>query len=157
MKVIKNILIALVVIGAFIGAYRCGRGSAKIVVETRTDTVVVRDTIRDTVPVVKEYFITRTDTVTMRLAGDTVFVSVEVPIERQVYQTPQYKAEIEGFRPRLVSMELYQERYEITRTEYISVPDNRRWGIGVSAGYAVTPKGLQPYIGLGVQYNILKW
>lgn len=31
------------------------------------------------------------------------------------------------------------------------------WGIGVSAGAALTRQGVQPYIGIGVQYNLISF
>lgn len=129
-------------------------------IETRIDTVIVRDTIRDTklVPVYK--YLARTDTVWLQIPGDTVRVEVEVPIERIVYKTEDYKATIEGFRPKLVDMEVYRQTQYITRTETIKVPDRRRWGIGIQTGYgAVLQENvvLRPYIGVGVQYNIISW
>ena len=31
----------------------------------------------------------------------------------------------------------------------------KRWGIGVSAGYALTPQGVKPYIGAGISYSFI--
>ncbi len=33
----------------------------------------------------------------------------------------------------------------------------RRWGIGVQVGIGVTPNKIEPYVGIGVNYNILTW
>ena len=30
----------------------------------------------------------------------------------------------------------------------------KRWGIGVQGGVGITPKLVQPYIGIGVSYNL---
>lgn len=32
----------------------------------------------------------------------------------------------------------------------------KRWNIGIQGGVGITPKGIQPYIGFGLQYNIKK-
>jgi hypothetical protein len=130
-------------------------------VETRTDTVIVRDTIREMVPTVSKMEIVRVDTVLVKVAGDTVYVAAEIPIERKTYQTEDYKAEIEGFRASLVSMEIYRRTQFVTKTETLRVPDVRRWGIGLQAGYGLSVQGgfvkVHPYIGVGVQYSIFRW
>jgi hypothetical protein len=119
------------------------------------------DTIRDTVLVPKIKYIARIDTVLLRVPGDTIQVEVEVPIERKTYQTEDYKAEIEGFRPSLVSMELYRQTQAITQIRTVAVPDRKRWGVGIQAGYGVGLQGGQvktfPYIGVGVSYDIIRW
>lgn len=33
----------------------------------------------------------------------------------------------------------------------------KRWGIGVQAGIGLTPNKVEPYIGIGIHYNILSW
>ncbi len=123
---------------------------------TRIDTVFVRDTLRDTVLVPKIRLSVRTDTVFLNAPGDTVQIGVEVPVERKVYQTADYRAVVEGFRPALVGMELYRNTAIITK-ETIRAPPRTRWGIGVQAGYGITPKGTLPYLGIGIQYNLVMW
>lgn len=135
--------------------FRSCAGPAHSVAAPRTDTVWIRDTIRDTVLVPVRRYITRVDTVFVRIAGGTDSVAAEIPIERKVYQTDDYRAEIEGFRPSLVSMEVYRQTQTITNT--ITIPDRRRWSVGLQAGYGLTPKGLQPYLGIGLQYSIRQW
>ena len=73
----KNVVIALALIAA---AFPLGRRSVKpeIVKIHRTDTVVVRDTVRETVLVPKVRYLTRVDTVLLPVPGDTV----EVPVPR---------------------------------------------------------------------------
>jgi hypothetical protein len=97
----------------------------------------------------------------VKVAGDTVHIAAEIPIERKTYQTEDYKAEIEGFRPSLVSMEIYRQTQFVTKTETLRIPDTRRWGIGLQAGYGVSVQGgfvkPHPYLGVGVQYSVFKW
>ena len=127
----------------------------------RIDTVVVRDTIRDTVLVPVNRYLVRIDTVRVKIAGDTVYVEAEVPIERQVFATADYRAEIEGFRPSLVSMDIYRRTQFIDRVQTVQVPEVKRWGIGIQAGYGATVYGgrviIVPTVGVGVQYNIIRW
>ena len=49
--------------------------------------------------------------------------------------------------------------YSITKAQrsYINLPKQKRWGLGINAGYGVSKSGLSPYIGLGVNYNILNF
>ena len=133
------------------------RPACTVRTEVRCDTVVVRDTIRDTVPVVRTVRLQRVDTVWLRAARDTVTVEVEVPIERKSYQTEDYRAVIEGFRPRLAEIELYRNTVYIERTETVTLKRPARWGIGIQAGWGVTPSGPAPYLGVGLQYSIITW
>ncbi len=163
MKRFSVVLFALIVGAAlFFAGRRCGREDAdgdggRQSVVVRVDTLVVRDTIREAVPVPVERRIVRTDTVFVRAAGDTVFV--EVPFERKVYKTDDYRAVVEGFHPALVEMELYRPTVYIDREiRSAALPSrSKRWGLGVHAGYGITTKGTAPYVGVGVQYNIIAW
>lgn len=37
------------------------------------------------------------------------------------------------------------------------VPKKRPWGIGVQGGYGTNGKDLQPYIGVGISYNLIRF
>jgi hypothetical protein len=131
-------------------------------VEARTDTVIVRDTIRIKQQEPVKMYVVRTDTIRVKQTHtDTVYVEVEVPIERKVYATSDYRAEIEGFRPALVSMEIYRQTQFIDRTQTIRVSDVRRWGFGLQAGYGMTARNGRttgvPFVGVGVSYDIMRW
>lgn len=130
-------------------------------IETVTETVVRVDTLRDTVRIPVTRYITRTRTDTLKIAGDTVFVAVEVPVERKIYQTADYRAEIEGFKPSLVSMDIYRKTEQITQIRTVTVPDTRRWGVGLQVGYGLSVQNgnvkATPYLGVGVSYNIWEW
>lgn len=155
----KNVVIALALIAV---AFLLGRRSVKpeIVEIHRTDTVVVRDTVRETVLVPKIRYLTRVDTVLLLVPGDTVKVPVLVPISRKVYEGEDYRAVVSGFRASLDTLDIFRKTQTVTNTvvQRVEVPGKpKRWGIGVSAGYALTPQGMKPYIGAGVQYNFLSW
>ncbi|WP_353477695.1 DUF6808 domain-containing protein, partial [Xylanibacter muris] len=33
----------------------------------------------------------------------------------------------------------------------------KRWGLGVQVGMGITPTKVEPYIGIGVSYNLFSW
>jgi hypothetical protein len=49
--------------------------------------------------------------------------------------------------------------YSITKSQrsYINLPKQKRWGLGINTGYGVSKSGLSPYIGLGVNYNLINF
>lgn len=77
--------------------------------------------------------------------------TVTIPISQKKYQGTNYTAYVSGFHQALDSIEI-RERV-ITNT---IVKKRSRWNVGISAGYACTPKGLSPYVGIGVVYNLFK-
>ena len=153
----KNVVIALALISV---AFLLGRRSVKpeIVEIHTTDTVVVRDTVRETVLVPKVRYLTRVDTVLLPVPGDTVEVPVLVPISRNVYEGEDYRAVVSGFRASLDTLDIFRKTQTVTNTvvQRVEVPGKpKRWGIGVSAGYALTPQGVKPYIGAGISYSFI--
>lgn len=153
----KNVVIALALIAA---AFLLGRRSVKpeIIEIHRKDTVVVRDTVRETVLVPKVRYLTRVDTVLLPVPGDTVEVPVLVPISRNVYEGEDYRAVVSGFRASLDTLDIFRKTQTVTNTvvQRVEVPGKpKRWGIGVSAGYALTPQGVKPYIGAGISYSFI--
>lgn len=125
------------------------------------DTVILHDTLTLPVPAPSVVDVVRRDTCwlvrcdTVR-TSDTLRVPVAVPVERRVYVTDDYRAVVEGYRPSLVSMELYRRTQVVTAT---ASPKPRRWGVGIQIGYGLAPRTgrLEPYIGIGVQYSIWQW
>lgn len=79
---------------------------------------------------------------------------VEIPITQKKYSDTTYTAWVSGFRPALDSIHVHPRREVVTVTQTLRGKP-KRWGVGVHAGYGVTPHGLQPYIGVGVNYSIL--
>ena len=158
----KNVVIAVIALALISVAFLLGRRSVKpeIVEIHRTDTMWMRDTVRETVLVPKICYLTRVDTVLLLVPGDTVKVPVLVPISRNVYEGEDYRAVVSGFRASLDTLDIFRKTQTVTNTvvQRVEVPGKpKRWGIGVSAGYALTPQGMKPYIGLGVQYDLIFW
>lgn len=154
-------VICLVVLTAAITAVTCCRGCAEDgEVRTDTDTLYIRDTVRVPHPVVKVERTVRRDTVWLAKAGerDTVYVDsvrVVVPITQRTYKDSTYTAWVSGYRPRLDSIEVYRNEVRTVVTRQAPAK-TARWGVGVSAGVAVTPRGAQPYVGVGVTFVALK-
>lgn len=119
------------------------------------DTLVIRDTLREPVPIpvvetvirdVPELF-----PVYVTMGGDTVHedILVPVPITVKEYVTDSYRAWVSGYKPSLDSVWVYPT------TERIYIREKaRRWGIGISAGYGVGKDGLSPYVGAGVYWRV---
>ena len=82
-------------------------------------------------------------------------LEVIIPIERKVYQDSNYRAVVSGYDVSLDTIEVYA-RHEITTIRH-TVTRNRRWGIGVTVGYGYTPKGFQPYAGIGITCNLFSF
>lgn len=151
MKGIVGAFVVAILIGA---AFVLGRYEGKRLPEERlrVDTVFFRDTIRDTLLLPQKIYLTRIDTVYMRLPHDTVKVPVLVPIERKVYETEDYRAVVSGFRPNLDSMEIFPRTKVITRSVETATAAKRRWirfGIGVGVGYDPFKRSLHPTIQAG--------
>lgn len=144
---------------AFFCMFLLGRWSKKAgpQIVTLSDTVVRIDTLRDTVCVAKTAYISKIDTCIMEVPGDTVKVPVLVPIERREYKTEDYHALIEGYRPKLLSMEVYPQTKIVTQTQIRTVTKKTRWGIGPHVGYGFNGKEWAPYVGIGVQYNLVRF
>lgn len=130
-----------------------------------TVTVVKHDTIKidSPVPVYKyikeKEYITITDSsiVVDTVIRDTVIKFIQLPREYLVYKDTNYRAVVSGVQPRLDSIEIYRPTITNTITKYVEVKKKTRWGLGVQAGYGYNGKNLRPYIGAGVQYNIISW
>ena len=152
--------ILLYIIGLIFGAFllslvwrRCADST-----EVVTDTII--KVVKVDRPIVRESTIVKYKVVRLPIAKDTICVSdtikdsvfVEVPIEQKVYSDSNYTAWVSGYHPRLDSI-------SITHTEvsHKLVNNNsegsKRLFIGIQVGYGITPRGIQPYLGLGVSYN----
>ena len=86
----------------------------------KTDTLIVRDTVVDWWPLE-----VRTETIdTMRvIVRDTVRVRdtlyVSLPLEKKLYASDEYYAEVSGYRPRLDYIEVYPKTIYITQKERV--------------------------------------
>lgn len=80
---------------------------------------------------------------------DTITKEVSIPISQKVYRDSMYTAWVSGYRPSLDSIKVVNS--VVTRD--VVRPANR-WGVGIQGGVGMTPKGVQPYVGVGVSWRI---
>ena len=134
-------------------------------------TEVVSDTIFKVVkvdrPIVRESTIVKYKVVQLPIANDTICVSsrkcicvsdtikdsvfVQIPIEQKVYSDSNYTAWVSGYNPKLDSISITHT--EVSHKLVNNSKGSKRLFIGIQVGYGVTPRGMQPYLGLGVSYN----
>lgn len=131
-------------------------------VVTVSDTLVVRDTVRERYPV----YVERTVTDTMLVAfTDTVRISdtvyVRLPREQKRYADTNYVAWVSGYLPSLDSIEVYPVTRYVTKTMTKMDDSRKRWGIGIQAGYGIGLNGGKvvgvPYIGIGISYDLIRF
>ena len=145
----------------------------------RRDTLIIRDTLRVSRPVPVREEVVRYVTVTLpsaparpdssnlaNIGKDSADVppaadhfidtaqTVVLPITQQVYRDTTYTAWVSGYRPQLDSIEVYP-RTLIVRQTALPAAKPRRWSFGIQAGYGLTPRGVQPYVGLGLTVRLL--
>ena len=160
----------MVVIAGFAFAFRsCQSEQPTIKTEEATTTVV--DTIPKFIdqPIPRDSVVLRYKTIKVPIY-DTVHVyradtlqvdsvSVEIPITQKMYQDSTYQAWISGYEPSLDSIRIFQPVITVTNTVTNTEIryKTKRWGLGVQVGMGVAPNKVEPYIGIGVSYNIFSW
>lgn len=132
--------------GFLAGACLCGR------VETRSGALRVLtrcDTVRVTAPARTAVRWLKADTVWLSVAERPDSVRAVLPCEQAEYSGDGYRAYVSGFSPRLDSI-------VVLRSVSSVLPATRqpRFALGIQAGYGITPRGFQPYIGVGVSYSV---
>lgn len=151
-------LICVLILG--IGMHKCS-SKPETIVKRDTTVLVVHDTVRINEPVYIDRYVVRTDTIlTTTVSHDTVYV--EIPVETKVYRDSLYSAQVSGYRANLDWVEVYPKtEYRTVTIETKPSPRNKRWGVGVNVGYGVgvynSSVKFTPYIGVGVQYNLISW
>lgn len=143
----------------------------RVVINTEKETEIVYDTIPvfiDT-PIPRDSIVLRYKVVSVpvydtiktphadTLSSDSV--SVVLPITQKHYSDSTYEAWVSGYEPALDSIRIFQPittiTNTITNTEIRCKP--KHWGLGVQVGIGVTPSKIEPYIGIGITYNIFSW
>ncbi len=168
----KNILLLILglIMGFAIDAWlqpHKGSGTAEM----------TRDTIWDTIafyqPIPKDSMVLRYQTIALPLAKlgnempdscpdqenmgaitaflDRDSVQLEIPITQKHYTDTAYEAWVSGWQPSLDSLKVFPRTIRTTETIHARP---KRWGLGISAGAAMTPRGAEPYIGIGIHYSI---
>jgi hypothetical protein len=162
-------LTTIAVVGATAFFYnQCHQSSVTTQVEKTTDVKV--DTVIRFIdaPIPKDSLVLRYETVKVPV-NDTTYISAEhafpdtltvsIPITQKIYQDSTYQAWVSGYKSSLDSIKIYQPVTTITNTVTNTAVQykTKRWGVGVQVGLGVTPSKIEPYIGVGVTYNIFSW
>lgn len=155
MKNVTTLLLSLFVgiISGIMLTRSCSKQKEIVTEIVKTDTLTIArvDTITIEKPV--PYKVIIRDTIYIR---DTVGVTLVQEIKE--YKDSTYYAKISGINAFLEEIKVYPK----TVTKYITVAKEthqkpKKWGLGVSAGIAVTHDKFQPYVGLGITYDLIQW
>lgn len=165
MTQVLRIMAAVGAAALVVAAFCLGRATAPCG-DVERDTVVVREVVRDLFPQPTRTTIARRESAMLPMLGlrpiglaltrtDTVKIAdtvlVEVPITQTEYRTDDYYAVVEGYRARLLQVDVFPELRTVTER----VTTQRRWGLtlGAQVGYGITPVGAQPYAGVGITFG----
>lgn len=146
------------IIAFIIGLWLClliTRCTNKAVTEQPLHDTIV-DTIKVVKPIAKDSVVTRYKWVTLERVKDTTIVNevsevvfdtirIRLPIESKHYTAESYDAWVSGYEPSLDSIKVYQREVKTKQS---------RWSIGLQGGVGMTPKGVQPYLGIGVNFRL---
>ena len=159
MERVKYILLGLItgiVICLLNGWVSCHRTTDKEVI-TITDTLVLTDTIIKFQP--KPYKVTIIDTIYLpQQPQQPQQPQIDTLIRQEItYKDSTYTAVVGGIEPYLKSIEIYPKTIYVNNNTTTTVKVRSRFGLGVQAGYGYGRNGLQPYVGVGVQYNLIQW
>lgn len=155
----KKILYAAGALACFSAGWLSNRTNRYHQLETciMTDTLIIRDTVTIHAPVAVEsrklparITTVHKDSVVSIPAVDSS--AVMLPAVSLHYSGELYDAYISGVYPSLDSIKIHVPSSVITRT--IAVPKKTKWHFGIGAGVAATPKGVHPYVGVGVTYSL---
>lgn len=156
MKKILGVLLCISVVLNIVLYIEHGKIKSEKVCDTTKVTVI--DSVKKSFPMPIDSFVVRyiakslpiaRDSATKQLGNDSV--KVQISISQKVYEDTLYRAYISGYEPNLDSITIKQRTTYITRT----IRDKEsRFRIGLQAGYGLTPKGMQPYVGVGLSYRL---
>lgn len=159
MKKILGVLLCIsIILNIFLYLEHSSIESKKVCDTTK---VTIVDSVKKSFPVPVDSIIIRYATKSLAVARDSVAkdttqsvndsVKVQIPISQKVYEDTLYRAYVSGYEPNLDSITIKQRTTYITHT----IRDKEsRFGIGLQAGYGLTPKGMMPYFGVGLSYRL---
>ena len=154
----KSIITIVVVlaIAFLLGRYTVKPTIEEIVTEkVIVDTLVIENPVVDTVThikYVKRYLPTTIEKVDTLIVRDSI--KVYVPINKYLFEEPnKYRIEASGYEVSLDKVELFPKT--VYKTETKVVKKKPRFGIGVQVGYGICGDRVSPYVGIGIQYNLI--
>ena len=90
-----------------------------------------------------------------KAAADTDTAAVIIPITSRTYSTPEFTATVSGYQPSLDSITIHAQRTIITNNP--PAVKSKPWSIGIAAGIGAGRGGITPFIGITLQYSILRF
>lgn len=90
-----------------------------------------------------------------KAAADTDTAAVIIPITSRTYSTPEFTATVSGYQPSLDSITIHAPRTIITNNP--PAAKNKPWGIGIAAGIGAGRGGITPFIGITLQYSLIRF
>lgn len=155
------IIILSLIAGIVVGT--CAGSNTKT--ETATDTLYIRDTVRQPVAhdstiiryITRKVLLSKTDTITQcdtLHTSDTVLVTL--PVTQKIYRDTNYTAWVSGYEASLDSITVTHKTIE--RTQTMQTKDKSKWSIGIQAGVGVD-KSFNPtlYLGVGLTYKLINF
>lgn len=174
MKKAVFILALLLAISAALNIiYIRARVSGGAAEQTRPDTVRLVDTLRYVSPTSTRDTIIRYVRVRLpstppapdnpgnsaesaeKAAADTDTAAVIIPITSRTYSTPEFTATVSGYQPSIDSITIHAPRTIITNNP--PAAKNKPWGIGIAAGIGAGRGGITPFIGITLQYSLIRF
>lgn len=145
------VLFFLLLAGAFFAGRHFAGKETVIEQQIVRDTTIIRDTVK--IPIPKQI-------ITEVVEYDTIYVekptlAIPIPIEEKTYSGTDYKAVVRGYKPRLMSLDIYRTDTLFTINTINKVIKTKRWNltVGAQVGYGYTPRGQLPYVGVGVTFG----
>ncbi len=143
----------------------CENGKGQIEGRIKMDTtrVTVVDTVPYVKPVARDSVVVRYVTKKLPIVHDTVHpicidsAGVNIPIIQKQYCDSTYTAWVSGYDVRLDSIRVYTRREVVTISRTIKGGGKggyKRLGVNIGLGVGITPKGVQPYVGVGIGYRL---
>lgn len=154
MKILSYIIIAVLTTILIISRRNDARNINK-----ESDTVTVTNTFRK-IQVDTMYILSPVPYLAWIDDSDTIHASDTCCHLREYkeYKDSNYYAKISGVAPRLDEIRVYPK----TVTQYVyrdRIVSNKqkRFGLGLSAGYGIGRNGLSPVLAVTVNYNLFQW
>lgn len=90
-----------------------------------------------------------------KAAAGTDTAAVIIPITSRTYSTPEFTATVSGYQPSLDSITIHAPRTIITNNP--PAAKSKPWGIGIAAGIGAGRGGITPFIGITLQYSLIRF
>ena len=130
----------------------------KVVERVKIDTLKIFDTIRISKPILVKSVSLRKDTIYLTKEDFIDSSKAVIPIEQKVYSDSSYTAFVSGYSANLDSIHIRSPTTIINREieRVITQTRIKHFNIGVigGLGYGLTSKKIEPFVGLGLSYNI---